>query len=126
MNKDITINEFIQLVLNKKIYANQKVQISSDELLDLLKEKLELEKQVEILEKAQSNSNAEKELEIRKLNFLLDSEKSLNRQLETKIITLMEHERIQRQRANGYKQKLQQQVFQDTSFSYTVKLGNLK
>ena len=126
MNKDISINEFIQLVLNKKIYANQKVQISSDELLDLLKEKLELEKQVEILEKAQSNSNAEKELEIRKLNFLLDSEKSLNRQLETKIITLMEHERIQRQRANKYKQKLQQQVFQDTSFSYTVKLGSLK
>lgn len=118
MNKNITIDNFIELVKKREIKSKQSVNIISDTLLDLIKEKLELEIKVEKLESEAKSSEDDLKYQIRKLEFLLEDSKNENTRLKSHIINLQEHEKIQRQRANEFKDRLK--CYQDTDFSYTV------
>lgn len=121
MLRDISIDEFIELVISRKIRTDEKVKISSDDLLTLLKEELELKKQLEELSLQVKASDTEKDLEIRRLNFLLDNEKKMVKRLQEKVIDVMEMEKLQRHRAIQLQEKLQRNIYQDTTFSYTVR-----
>lgn len=102
MNIEVSIDKFIELVKDKKIHCGDSVSIYANELLELLKEKLENQ---DALEKFKStNENLVKRIQkLETENYILETDlskqRSLNTSLQKKVLNAMEHEKIQRNRA---------------------------
>lgn len=118
MTREVNIEQFINLVLKRKITSNEKVSIHSDELLRLLQEKIELEKKVEQMEEETLLSNDEKDVQIRKLTFEKENLQNSYIEANEKVKQLSEMELIQRNRARALEVQMKNM---EPKSAYTVR-----
>jgi len=113
--REVTVNKFIELVKNRVITHDEKVSMYSSELLDLVKEKLNLESSLED-SKVETDRLKSENLRLRKQ---INENSERIEYMQNRIDYLTDCEKIQRKRAFKLQEQLNDSYMSDGA--YTVR-----